>query len=115
MGAAALRLGHHRLEASDLVAENRDLAVDPDERVLDDRGPLVGIVRRAEALTVAGASGLVLEELADLGEAEPGVVAEALDEPEALEVVVVVEPVGPLGAGGGPSSPSSSYSGSSAS
>src|SRR6185369_17977547 len=97
----------HRLEPADLVAETRDLAIDPDERVLDDRGPLVGIVRRAEALSIAGASGLVLEELADLGQAEPGVVAEALDEPEALEVVVVVEAVRAFGAGGGLEQPRS--------
>ena len=32
MGAAALGLGHHRLEAADLFGEAGDLAVDPDER-----------------------------------------------------------------------------------
>jgi hypothetical protein len=77
-------------------------------RVVDDRAPLVGVARRAEALAVAGRGGLVLEQLADLGEAEPGVVAEALDEPEALEVVLVVEAVRPSERAAGFSSPSSS-------
>lgn len=101
MGATALGLGDHRLEPADLLAEARDLPVDPGERVANDRLALVGVARRSEALTVAGTGGLVLEQLADLGEAEPGVVAEALDEPKAIEVILVVEPVRALGAGGG--------------
>ena len=76
-----------------------DLAVDPVERVVDERPPLDRVRRRAEPLAVAGPCDLVLEELADLGQAEPGVVAEALDEPQSLEIVGVVEPVRALGAG----------------
>ena len=65
----------------------------------DQGAPLVRVVRLAEAGPVVRSGGLVLEELADLGQAEPGVVAEALDEPQAVEVVGVVEAVGALATG----------------
>ena len=55
---------------------------------------------RAEALAVALARGLVLQQLADLGEREPGVVAQAPDEPQALEIGRVVEAVGAIRPGG---------------
>ena len=63
------------------------------------RAPLIGIVGLAEPLAVAFARGVVLEQLADLGEREPGVVAEAADEQQALEVGCVVEPVVAVGSG----------------
>src|SRR6188474_323128 len=93
MSPPALGLADHRLEPVDLLAEAGDLAVDPGKRVADDRLALVGVARRAEPLAIAGAGGLVLEELADLGQAEPCVIAEALDEPQAIEIVLVVQPV----------------------
>ena len=57
-----------------------------------------GSLRLAEPLAIAFAGGLVLEQLADLGEREPRVVAEAADEQQALEVGLVVEPVIATGA-----------------
>ena len=54
--------------------------------------------RKRSRLRVAGR--LVLEQLADLGEAEAGVVAEALDEPQPLDVVLVVQAVVAVGSGG---------------
>ena len=53
-----------------------------------------------EPLAVALARCLVLEQLADLGKREPGVVAQAADEPQALDVGCVVQAVGALGTGG---------------
>ena len=88
VGAAALGLVDHRRRAG--RSSSRRVAIWRSTRAsasLEDRPALGGVARRAEALTVAGAGGLVLEQLADLGQAEPGVVAEALDEPEPLEVV----------------------------
>ena len=58
------------------------------------------VAGRAEALAVALAGGLVLEQLADLGEAEPGVVAQLLDEPQSLEVGRVEQAVRAVAAGG---------------
>ena len=58
------------------------------------------IGRLAEALAVPFAGGLVLEQLADLGQREPGVVAQAADELEPVEVGRVVQPVVAFGAGG---------------
>ena len=55
--------------------------------------PLVAIPGLAEALAVALARGVVLEQLADLGEREPGVVAQAPDELEPVEVRGVVEAI----------------------
>jgi hypothetical protein len=46
-----------------------------------------------ERLPAARPCGFVLQELADLGEREPRVVAQLLDEPEALDVGRVVQPV----------------------
>jgi glyoxylase-like metal-dependent hydrolase (beta-lactamase superfamily II) len=73
--------------------------IDPRRRFLEDGPSFVRIVRRPEANAVPRPGVLVLEELSDLGEAEPGVVAQALDEPEALEVVGVIQPIGPLRTG----------------
>ena len=53
-----------------------------------------------ETLAVAFARGLVLEQLADLGEREAGVVAEALDEAQPFEVAGVEEAVVAVGSGG---------------
>ena len=100
VGLPAVRLGDHRLEPVGLAPKRGDLAVDPGEGVLDDRPALAGIVRLAEPGTVAGASGLVLEQLGDLGQAEAGVVAETLDVAESVEVVGVVQSVVAVGTGG---------------
>ena len=87
---AALGLLDHRRQPVELLPERLDLAVDPPEGVVEDRAPLGRVGGRAEPVAVASPGRLVLEELADLGQAEPGVVAEALDEAEALDVVRVV-------------------------
>ena len=55
--------------------------------------------RLAEPLAVALAGRLVLEQLADLGEREAGVVAKAADELESIEVGGVVEAVVAIGPG----------------
>ena len=101
MRAPVLGLGHHRLESVDLVAQGDDLAVDALEGVGEDPAALDGVLGRPEPVAVPLAGRLVLEELADVREGEPGVVAQAADEPQALEVLGVVEAVGALGAGGG--------------
>ena len=67
----------HRGEAGGLGLEDLDLVLDPRAGFEDERAPLVGVAGLAEALAVALARRLVLEQLADLGEREPGVVAEA--------------------------------------
>ena len=95
----------HRLEPLDLALDRADLAVDPVERVLQDRAPFAGVAGLAEGRPVARARRLVLEQLADLGEREPGVVAQAADEPQALEVLGVVQAVGALRARGGGEEP----------
>src|SRR5262245_7325226 len=82
MVPAALGLDDHRLQPADLLAEAGDLAVDPGERVAQDRLALAGVARGPEPLAIAGPGGLVLEQLPDLRQAEAGVVAEALDEPQ---------------------------------
>src|SRR4051812_385187 len=87
----ALGLGDHLAEAVHLRLERTDLAVHPGERVVDDRAPLDGIARRPESVPIACPGGLVLEQLADLGEAEASIVAEALDESKPVKVVFVVE------------------------
>ena len=66
----------------------------------DQRAALIRVLGGLEALAIALAGELVLEELADLGEGEPGVVAQALDEAQPLEVARVVQAVGAIGAGG---------------
>ena len=58
-----------------------------------ERPALVGIAGLAEALAVALARGVVLEQLADLGEREAGVVAQAPDELQPVEVGGVVQAV----------------------
>ena len=59
-----------------------------------------GVGRLAEPLAVPCAGRLVLEQLADLGQREAGVVAQAPDELEPVEVRRVVEAVVAVGAGG---------------
>ena len=107
---AAPRLGllDHRREAVRLVAEVLDLAIDAVHRVDEDGAALGGILGCAEPFAVALAGGLVLEQLADLREREPGVVAEAADEPKPLEVRGVVKAVVALGPAAGSSRPISS-------
>ena len=60
----------HGAEALGLRFEGLDLALDPAPGILEDRAPLLRVLRRAEPLPVALAGGLVLEQLADLGERE---------------------------------------------
>jgi hypothetical protein len=98
--AAALGLCDHLGQAVLLLLERLDLAVHPVEGVVHDRAPLARVARAPEAGPVAGPGGLVLEELADLGQAEARVVAQALDEPEPLDVVGVEQAVGTLRPGG---------------
>ena len=88
--AAARSVLEHRGEAVGLRLERRDLAIHPGQGVLDDRASLADIGGRSEPVAVASASGLVLEQLRDLGEAEARLVAEVLDELQPLDVVVVV-------------------------
>ena len=101
VAAPGLGLVDHRREAIGLVTEVLDLAVDAVEGIDEDRPPLAGIRGGAEAFAVAFARRFVLEQLADLGEGEAGVVAQAPDETQPLDVRLVVEAVGALGAGGG--------------
>ena len=56
-------------------------------------------MRRTEPLANTDPRRLVLEQLADLGQREPGVVAQAADEAQPLEIIRVVEAVGSLASG----------------
>ena len=103
-----------RSSASAIIASRRsilrrsdaDLAVDRVEGVGEDRAALGGVVRSSgSGARLRARACLVLEQLADLREREPGVVAQAADEPQALEVLGVVQAVGALGAGGGGEQP----------
>src|SRR2546430_1890445 len=85
----------HALEALDLGPQGRDLAVDPLDAFTQQGALLRRVGGRAEAGARLRPGVLVLEQLADLGQAEAGVVAQALDELEARDVVRVVEPVRP--------------------
>jgi hypothetical protein len=89
-----LGLGDHLGQPVHLGTQRRDLALDAGKGVVDDRASFRGVLRRPEPGPVPASGLVVLEQLADLGEAEPGVVAETLDEPQPLEIVLVVEPVG---------------------
>ena len=83
-----------------LVAERLDLTVDARQRVDEDLAALGGILGCPKPFAVALAGRLVLEQLADLGQREPGVVAQPADEPEPRDVGLVVQAVGALGTGG---------------
>ena len=87
-------------DADRLVPERVDLTIDARQRVDQDRAALGGVLGRLKPFAVALAGGLVLEQLADLGQREPGVVAQAADEPEPGDVRLVVQAVGALGTGG---------------
>ena len=100
MGAPVLGGREHRVQAVALLAQRGDLALDAVARLDDEHAPLVGVGRGPEALAIALAGGLVLEQLADLGQAEPGVVAELLDEAQALQVGRVEEAVRAVAASG---------------
>ena len=89
-------IADHRLEAVGLGLQEGDLALDPGQCFLEIQAPLGGVGRVREAFAVAFAGRLVLEELADLGQREPGVVAEALDEAQPFEVAGVEEAVVPV-------------------
>ena len=93
MGAAVSRCLDHLGESYGLRLEGLDLALDALARVEDECPPLGRIMGGAEALPIAFAGGLVLEQLADLGEREPSLVAQLLDGAEALEIGRVVEAV----------------------
>jgi hypothetical protein len=100
VGASLAGFRDHRLEPLDLRLEGPDLAVDLTEGVVDDRSSFDRVRRLAKALPIACSSGLVLEQAADLGKAEACVVAQALDESQALDVVGVVQPIRTLGSCG---------------
>ena len=100
VAAALLGVGDHAIDPVGLALEPGDLAIEPLERVLQDGHPLVRVGRVLEPGAVALAGLLVDQELADLGQAEPGVVPEPADEAQALQVVVVEEAVRALGSGG---------------
>ena len=98
---AAAGVGDHRVEAGTLGFERLDLPIDSRGRVLEQRASLGLVAGRPEPLSIALARGLVLEQLADLGEREPGVVAQGADEAQALEVGRVEQAVGAVRSGGG--------------
>ena len=90
----------HRRQAGRLRLEDLDLVVGAGAGFEEERAPLVAVAGLAEALAVALARGVVLEQLADLREREAGVVAQAADELEPVEVRGVVEAVVAVRAGG---------------
>ena len=100
MGAAALRVLDHRGQTCSLGLERCDLSIHPVTGVDDERTPLGRILCGLESLPVAFPGEFVLEELADLGQGESGVVAQTLDEAQPLEIARVVQAVVPVRPGG---------------
>ena len=90
-----------RAFASSIIAARRaalasSVAIWPSTRssgVEDQGAALLGILGGLQAFAIALAGELVFEELADLCQREPGVVTQALDEPQALEVARVVQAI----------------------
>src|SRR5450432_3621836 len=80
----------HRFEAGDLVAQDPRLALDAGQRADHDLPALGRIVGVRERLAAANPGLFVLEQLADLGQGEPGVVTQTLDETQAVDVGWVV-------------------------
>src|SRR5215218_3996772 len=70
-----LRLSDHRAKAGDLRLEGLDLAIDPSDAVERQGAAFDRVLRGLEPGPVASPSRFVLEELADLSKAEPGVIA----------------------------------------
>src|SRR5436190_9839509 len=77
-------VGDHAAQAGDLGPQRLDLAIDPGDAIERKGAPLGRVVGGLEEGLVAEPCHLVLEQLADLPETEARVVAEALDEPQAL-------------------------------
>ena len=80
VGAALVGLADHRLEPVDLGAQGVRSGGRSGRAVIDDRPALGRVVASRGNGPGSRPGGLVLEQLAELGQAEPGVVAEALDE-----------------------------------
>ncbi len=99
-GEPGLCFVDHRGELGRLRLEQGDLAFDPFLPLAEVDPALGGVVRLAEPLAVACAGGLVLEELADLGQREPGIVTQAADEEQAIEVGRVVQAIVAIGSAG---------------
>ena len=57
----------HGGQPEGLCLENLDLAIDAFPRIADERAPLVGIAREAEALPISFAGCVILQELAGSG------------------------------------------------
>ena len=100
MFAARLGLVDHGCESRCLCLEDLDLAVDPHARIGEKRAALGWIAGLPQALAISFACRVVLEQLADLGQRETSVVAQASNEQQALEVRLVVQPVVTVGPGG---------------
>src|SRR5690349_20859879 len=101
MPSPDLRGVDHIREADGLRLESLDLALDAVARVIDQCEPLTRVVRGAESFAIALPSGLVLQQLADLGEREARLVAQLLDRPQTLEIRRVVQAVGAFRTGRG--------------
>ncbi len=95
-------------QAGGLRLEGLDLALGTLAGIDEDGATLGRISGRPEPLAVALAGGLVLEQLADLGQREAGVVAQAADEAQAVEVGGVVQAIVAVRSGGGSRRPISS-------
>ena len=93
MPPAPSRLVDHGCKPRGLGLEDQCLAVHPRSGVHEDGAPLRRILCLAEPLAIALPGRLVLEQLAYLGEREAGIVAQAANEQQALEVRGVIEAV----------------------
>ena len=93
---ARSRLFDHGCEAGRFRFDDLDLAVGARAGIDEKSSPLRRIPGLAQELTISFPGYLVLEQLADLGEREAGVVAKAANEQQALEIGLVVEPVVPV-------------------
>ena len=91
----------HGVEAATFGFQGRDLSIDSDDGVAEQGASLGVVPGGPQAHPVPFPGGLVLEQLADLGKGEPGVVAQGADEAQALEIRGVEQPIRAIRSGGG--------------
>ena len=94
--AAVFGVGQHPVESVALGPEGVDLPNRAVARIDQQGTALARVSGGPKTLSIALADRLVLQQLPDLEEAETGVVAELLDEPQALQVARVEQAVGPV-------------------
>jgi hypothetical protein len=90
---------HHGRQSRDLVLQAPDLAVHLRHRGEEELAALRAVRGGLEASPDAGAGLLVLQQVPDVRQREAGIVTQAADETQPLQVLAVVETVRTLGTG----------------